>query len=675
MKFPLSMLRDLVETRLDAEALGDLLTMAGFELEEIEEVEGEPVLDINIMSNRGDAASVFGLAREVLVADREARPTALYQRLAARVPFGDEDQEAVRDLASVRVECDTCTRYACRVFEGVVNGPSPDWVQERLRKSGQRPISLLVDLTNYVMLEMGQPLHAFDLDKLPGGEIVVRRARPGEKLTTLDGIERTLRPSHMMICDATRPIAVAGVMGGADTEVDEHTTRCLLESAHFDPLSIRRTRKALDLNTAASYRFERYVDPEGVVAALNRFSELLGQSGAGGVLDVYPAPPVREPVRVRLAKVSALLGVEVPEAEAQRGLSMLGFSLLTTEDGWLVTPPSWRPDVVREEDLVEEIARAYGYDHIPASPVEGKTTEGGPHGVLALVDGLREAALRCGFDQVMSHTLRDRHPLDRTADRVLLRATPSPDAALLRNALLPGLADAASRNGGRDLHLFEIGRTFDQQGEEFLETRRMALLSQGALESAHPADPTPRQADFLSLKGVVESLATSVARPLEYQNGDDPRLHPTRQALLICSGCSVGILGQIHPKVAAEANLPPSTFLVELDLDTWLTQPATPPRPARLSRNPAVRRDIAILVPKSVAYAQIEHAIAQAIPEVLERQWLFDVYEGKGIEPGFHSLAIALQLRAYGANLTDDEANAHRDAAVRALASLGAQQR
>src|SRR5579862_8383975 len=346
MKFPYSMLRDFVDTSLGADEIGDLLTMAGFELEGIETVEGEQVLDIKVVSNRGDGLSVFGLAREVLAKDESSTPTKLYERADQRFK-SDLAQVPGAKQVSVTIETPDCTRYACLIFEGLQNTSAPDWIQKRLMRAGQRPISLLVDLTNYVMLELGQPLHAFDLDKLAGPAIVVRRARTGEKLTTLNGDEHELRPDQMMICDAEKPIAAAGIMGGLETEVGNSTTRVLLESAHFLNTSVRRTRKQLGLSTDASYRFERSVDPDGVVAALERFAELLAQvnGGAGrvpGVIDVYPNPEKRRAVEIDFKRAESLLGMPISRDEASGYLKKLGFTVSANE----VVPPSWRPDVV-----------------------------------------------------------------------------------------------------------------------------------------------------------------------------------------------------------------------------------------------------------------------------------------------------------------------------------------
>ncbi len=672
MKLTESMIRDLVTTSKSAEEIADLLTMTGFELEEITVVEGEKVLDINVMANRGDGASSIGLAREILAKDVGSTPTELTQKLQAGNVAGDEGNEAVSRLAKVAIETEYCTRYACRVFEGLTNGPSPDWVQERLRKIGQRPISLLVDLTNYVMFETGQPLHAFDLDRIKGSQIIVRSAHDGEPMTTLDGKEHKLKSGQMMICDAERPVAVAGVMGGSDTEVSHSTTRCLLESAHFDHRSVRKTRKELGLQTDASYRFERYCDPEGVVRALNRFADLLRAAGGPdpvpGVIDCYPVKPVRDTVTVRRERVCHLLGMDVSSDEIERYLKLLGNRLERSGDTFRVTPPTWRIDLVREDDYVEEVGRVHGYEKIPEAAPIGSTPVGGAHGLEAMADRVREEALRCGFSQMWSHSLRELHPLDRRTGRVQVRSAPSPEIANLRNSLLPCLSDAALRNGGKDLHIYETGKVFEA-GRESLQ---LALLSTGSLDGLHWNQSSSERADFFSMKGTVEALARAASACVEVGplQPVDPRFHPTRQAAI----GDVGVFGQIHPAIAEETGLPQETFLAEIDLDDLYKKRSESLHFRAVHRHPAARRDIAVVLDKTVLYRDVERAIQSACGDALERQWLFDVYEGKGIEPGHHSLAIALQFRKAG-NFTDEEANQVRDAVVAALAELGARLR
>lgn len=676
MKFPVSMLREFVETGLDAVQLGALLTMAGFELEGIEDVEGEPVLDIKVVSNRGDGLSVFGLAREVLAKDADARPTELYRRAVGR--FAPVGAAPAPRGAHVSVETSDCTRYACSLYEAPPNGDSPEWLQKRMRQAGMRPISLLVDLTNYVMLELGQPLHAFDLDTLEGSAIVVRSAREGETLTTLNGDDHRLQHGQMMICDSVRPVAVAGVMGGQDTEVGPTTQRVLLESAHFVNTSVRRTRKQLGLSTEASYRFERSVDPEGVVAALHRFAELVGAVDGGksmipGVLDVYPHPLERQPIGLRMSRVVRLLGMPVSTEHARGYLERLGFAVRGDGEPFEVTPPTWRPDIVREDDLVEEVGRVHGYDKVPEELPAGKTTLGGVFGPERQAATLRQALVRLGLVQTMSHDLRDAHPLDSPNLQPIGPRNPhSPETAYLRTSLLPSLCDSAKRNGSKDVHLFEIGHVFAGGPEGPKQGTRLAVMSMGRIEPPEMLGASERASDFYAAKGWVEEALAALGLAATFEAGvADRRFHPTRSAVVLVSGEAVGLCGQIHPDAAAESGLPEAAVMAVIDLDKL---PASAPRFGfhPISRNPAVRRDVAFLISKATPYASIESALAEACGAVLERQWLFDVYEGKGVPEGQHSLAVALQLRKHGANFTDEEANQVREKAVAALVSLGA---
>lgn len=675
MKFPYQMLLDFVATDMSAPDIGDLLTMAGFELEGIEEVEGDYVLDIKVCSNRGDGLSVLGLAREVLAKLPSASPTDLYERAVQRFTRPDDGEPSHLDV-TVRIATDACSRFAYRGFAGVRNHEAPDLIRKRLRQAGQRPISLFVDLTNYVMLELGQPLHAYDLDKLQGPEITVREAASGEQLTTLNGEQHELLPNQMMICDVRGPIGVAGVMGGADTEVDSATTRVLLEAAHFKNTSVRKTRKQLGLNTDASYRFERSVDPEGVVSALNRVRELLEDLGHAewclpGVTDVYPVPPIMKTVRLRVSRASKLLGMPITRDEATAYLGRLGFGLEASGDELSVTPPTWRPDIIREEDLVEELGRVHGYERIPETLLQGATVPGGGVTGRYLAEArLIEMALRAGFDQAMCHSLRAVGPLDRgEVGLVKVRTPGSADTEVLRNSLLPGLADTARRNGG-GVHIVELGPVFEPP---YVTRKAIAFLSAGSLYPPNRQKENVPQADFASLKATIDATVERIGVRLTYRaSAADGRMHPGRQATVVGAGIS-GVIGQIHPLVAERADLPVETVLAELFLDEIGEAPDFQFKP--VSRTPSVRRDIAFLIDKSVPFTQVESAIRSALPDTLEAIWLFDVYEGAGVPEGQHSLAVALTLRKADSTFTDEQANQERERAVEALAGLGAKQR
>ncbi|HSI74086.1 MAG TPA: phenylalanine--tRNA ligase subunit beta [Fimbriimonas sp.] len=678
MKFPYSMLRDFVDTRLSAEEIGDLLTMAGFELEGIEEVEGDSVLDIKVMSNRGDGLSVYGLAREVLAKDPDATATELYRAAASRFTAETPSESLEIGTDAATIEAPECRRFACRAFRGVPgHSSSPEWMQLRLRQAGMRPISLLVDLTNYVMLELGQPLHAFDRQKLAGQRIVVRHARPGEKLTTLNGEEHELS-GQMMICDAEKPVGVPGVMGGLETEVTDATTELLLESANFLNTTVRKTRKQLGLSTEASYRFERSVDPDGVVAAIKRFTQLLQESipsvEVSSIVDHYPGKEDRAPIAVRTERSNRLLGMEISTELSEDYLRRLGMDVTRAGEALEVKPPSWRPDIVREDDLIEEIGRVHGYDKIPELLPQGTTTQGGPQGYELWQDMAIEAVIRAGFVQCISHSLRDLHPLDADGERIGPRNPGSPEMAWLRNSILPSLADAARRNNAKEAHLFERGRVF-AKGHPYHESTSLGLLSVGPLRNTEWTAKESNSASFFTLKGALEEICTALGIEATFKPSSDPRLHPTRQALLTSRIGPIGLIGQIHPDIASEADLSEETLLAEIDLPAAYEsrRDATPLR--AVSRFPSVRRDISIQLSKDVPYERVEDAVKSAITEALERVWLFDVYAGKGIPEGSHSLAIALQLRKPDGTFTDEEANLVRELAVEALEALGGTRR
>ncbi len=662
------MLLDLVDTSLSAEAAGDLLTMAGFELEGIEEVGGEPVLDIKVMSNRGDGLSMLGLAREVLAKDELAKPTDLYTSLTQRT-----NPTTSQASPLVRIETPDCNRYACCIFLNLPRAESPEWLRSRLKKAGMRSISFVVDLTNYVMLELGQPLHAFDLDKLEGKRIVVRKARPGEKLRTLDGAEHELREGQMMICDEVKPVAAAGIMGGEETEVSTGTSNVLLEAAHFDPLSVRRTRKQLGLNTEASYRYERSVDPEGVVRGIERFCDLLGVQSSE-IVDVYPGKLHRAPVSVRVSRAKMLLGMDLQLGQAKRYLERLGMEVSGHGEPFFVVAPTWRPDIVQEEDLVEELGRVHGYEQIPELLPSGRTILALPGEIYQQIDRIRDSVLRHGYNQAINHSLQATHPLDRKAPMVGPRTPSSPEYALLRNSLLPGLAETFQKNGAKNLHFFELANVFAETVNGVVEQwRSLAFMSSGDLLPSYRKGEAVPQANFFSLKGdILETLAdlgktVTLTVPAQL----DHRFHSTRQAEVSASGNAIGILGQLHPELAESLRLEPETIAAELNLDALLNSSTATVKLRSVSRNPAVKRDIALLIERSVPYSQIESTIREVASEVLEAVDLFDEFAGEGIPAGKHSLGITLQLRKMGENFTDQEANQVRDKVVEALVELG----
>jgi phenylalanyl-tRNA synthetase beta chain len=459
-------------------------------------------------------------------------------------------------------------------------------------------------------------------------------------------------------------------MGGAETEVSAATTRCLLEAAHFVNTSVRKTRKQLGLQTEASYRFERHVDPEGVVAALNRFAELLleiqGRKPVGGVIDVRHSTAEPVEVHLRMDRADRVLGMEVSPDTAKVYLEKLGFGIATVGPRKFdVSVPSWRIDIQREDDLVEEIGRVHGYQHIPELLPIGSTPLGGPHGTDGLIDRLTLTALKVGLDETVSHTLGDLHPLDAEVEHVQVREPHSPETARLRNSLLPSLAIVAAKHG-KDFALFEVGHVFAPSRE----IRALAALASGVRTRPTWRTTSGTASDFYSLKGQLETILASFQ--VEFQPcKDDARFHPGRCASVVVEGHLVGVIGQLHPDRAVSSDLPEATFAFEIDLDALGECKPAVLDFRTVSRNPAVRRDVSVAIASGLTYEKLKQSIETAEIGLLEKWWLFDRYVGPGLEEGTHSLSFGLSIRKPGANLTDDEANAVRDEFVRILTGLG----
>ena len=697
MKLLPEMLAEWVHTDLTPEEIGDLLTMTGFELEEILEVEDEPVLDVNIMANRGDGASVLGLAREVNA--KIGGATELFRTSSRRFL-------AIEGRPSIAGVDDRCDRFALLDVPEVENGPSPEWLQRRLRRMGQRPISLLVDLTNYVMLEVGQPLHAYDVDRLETGVFGVLPADKGETLRTLDGVDRTMRGGELLVREGLgkgRPVGLAGIMGGESTQVHAGTTRAVIEAAHFDAVSVRATRKAHGLFTEASYRFERSVDPMLVSLGLERFADLF-QRITGRALEAHGFSDYFGPVdtenhhvivSLRPERASRLLGYEVDEPLCRTILADLGFEILGPEarypndpapaivetarraGGFAVGVPSWRYDVRTETDLVEEIGRIHGYEHIPAILPQGTAQPGGRQGYEAWRQRVLDAAIAEGLGQIVGHSLVPEDALGVANAAIGPRVYASPELQFLRTSLWTSLGMAARKaSPGAGAHLFEIGRTFTGVAalESYLEHEELGLLSFGPLNPPGLRGVGEDRADFATLKGALDRILRRVGVTTSYTPSELSRLHPTRQAHLMVDGRAeaVGEIGQIHPHVAAQTGLPADTMLASLDLRAAYQAVEEGRTYRAFARTPGIRRDLAIVADRDLAFAEIERAIRAAAGEPLERLWVFDLYEGPNVGEGKKSVGVAIELRKPGATFTDEEANRVRDAIAAGLEGIGA---
>ncbi len=679
MKVLLSWLREFVDVPVSAEEIAATMSVRGFAVESIERTNGDDTLiDFEVTANRPDCMSVVGMAREVATAyGLELR--------ARRGPAGAALLRSVEhDDITVTIEDEAlCPRYAGAVADVAV-GPSPAWMQSRLTAAGVRPISNIVDITNYVLLELGQPMHAFDLAKLSGGAIRVRRARVGERLKTLDGQTRALTPEMLVIADAERPVAVAGVMGGADSEVTAATRVIVFESAYFNPLSVRRTSRQLGLKTEASMRFERGSDPLLPLDAMQRACALIEEIGAGRargrVVDCRPVRITPTVLRLRRSRIRNVLGTSIPESDAMRILESLGFTLKEStaaaaagsEGGWDVTVPTRRVDVQREVDLIEEVARHWGLDKLPPSfpALVAAPPISDPR--IGRARQLRTLMTAHGFSEAVTFGFIAEPfaaPFAPEGDLVPIANPLSDNFAVLRPSALPGILDAVAHNRRRerqDVRLFEIGAGFTRSRGE---RRAIACAWTGAAASSHWSGGG-RTVDFFDVKGLVERLAELLRLPIDVVPHQASWLVPGRTAMVTANGVAIGAIGQLAPTLAEQHGLPGADPLYVMEIDLDAAEPLAPRDVSRvqtLPRYPSVTRDISILVDDTLPAAQVRASIVEAAPSTLVRVAEFDRYQGKGVADGKVSLSLRLTFRSPDRTLTDAEVQSAMDAVMARL--------
>ena len=674
----------LMELSTDV-SLGALLTEA-LGLDDV-------MFELEVTPNRPDCLSLIGVAREVRA--ETGNPLKL-----PSVDLRESDTD-IRELTSVTIDApDLCPRYAARVIQGVKVGESPTWLQQRLESVGVGVINNIVDVTNFVLMEYGQPLHAFDYHKLADVKhglascalrrIVVRRASDGEQLTTLDEIERELTTDMLVIADAEKPVALAGIMGGYDSEITETTCDVLLESAYFNPSSVRATAKALGINTEASYRFERGADPGVVLAALDRAAQLIAELAGGTVckdiVDVYPGEkPLRE-IQIRPDRVNFVLGTEIAAAEMEQILSRLGFDVEASESAYQVTIPTFRSDITREIDLIEEIARVYGYDNIPTTLPKGDIPVPAPDPKVEVRKRLKRFLLAAGMMEAVNYSFCDPNCFEKIRlvldsplrDAVPLRNPLSPEMSLLRTTLIPGLLENTQHNRNHQINtigLFEIGSVFVRDGDQ-KEPERIAGILAGQIGDGIYGNPY-RSPDFFDIKGLVEGML-EVCGITEYtlQKTDMPTFHPGRNAEVLLKETSVGTFGEVHPGVLENYDLPYKAYLFEFDLEVLVNAAVFAKRFEPISIYPKVERDLAIVVDKAVLSNMPIDLIYTAGGEWVESVRLFDVYEGEQVPEGKKSLAYAIVYHSANETLTDKAVNAlHDKVVIRLNQELGAELR
>ncbi|MBO9663675.1 phenylalanine--tRNA ligase subunit beta [Dokdonella sp.] len=630
----------------------------------------DAVFDLGLTPNRADCLSLEGLAKDVAA--------------AFDVPFAPLAIEAVPAQSERRIEIRLdapadCPRYCGRYISGIdAAAPTPPWMRERLRRSGLRPISLLVDVTNYVMLELGQPLHAFDADTLQG-PIGVRRARAGETLRLLDERDVTLDGHFLLITDADRPVALAGLMGGWDTRIGTTTKNLFLEAAHFAPAALAGRARKLGMHTDAAHRFERGVDPELPRRALERATRLIVEAAGGEVGPILEAVssahlPVRAPVRLRRARIARVLGIEVPDAAVERILGALGMQVEADADGWIATPPSARFDIAIEEDLIEEVARIHGYERIPDRAPSGELVGPALREDRVGLAALREQLAARGYLEAITYAFVAREQLETwtLADGAIALANPlSAELSVMRTSLLPGLVAALATNRSRQqtrVRLFEAGRAYFAGDDAPREVARIAGVACGRAVAEQWGEAA-RALDFFDAKGDVESLfaLASAASEFDVVPATQPWLHPGQSAEIRRGGRHVGYVGALHPNLTRALDLGEDVYAFELDLDVLVERGVPVAQP--LSRFPSVRRDLSFELPEEVPYAQVEEAIRGAVGETLTDIVLFDRYAGPNLGSDVKSLAIGLILQDRYRTLTDPDADRCVALAVAALES------
>lgn len=627
---------------------------------------GEVVLDIEVTPNRADCLSLIGVAREVA--------TAIGSKLVFPPTVIPPSTEDVASTLNITIDAqDLCPRYAGALIRNISVGSSPAWLKERLLAAGMRPINTIVDVTNYVMLETGQPLHAFDYARLVRKEIIARRARPNEVLVTLDGNRHELTEDMLVIADGENPQALAGIMGGLASEVTATTKTVILESACFANINIRRTARILGMRTEASLRFERGVNPNGVLFALQRAGMLLKELGAGElafILDVYPEPVVPRVIDVNTDHMRQLIGTIVEDTFIKKALEKLQLQVLKEDYPMLqVRIPTFRRDLEIEADLIEEVARLYGFDHIPASPLEGRLKVGRKPLELQIELLLKDTLRGCGLNEVQTYSLVDPKSTAKlklrptNSDLIPLLFPLSEEQSVLRTSLIPSLLEVAAlnqRRKARAINIFEINRVYLPDRLPLTELpsmpRHLGIVLVGN-QKEQSWQGIPPENNFYRLKGILETITQKLGVSGTFVPVSMDWYHPGRQAGFEVDGNLLATLGELHPDIADSFGLDGRVYALELDLVDLLKHMDLTTRYQQLPRYPGVERDLALVVPQDVGAATVAQIIAEASGPYLAHLQLFDVYSGAPIQTGYKSLAYSLLFRAPDHTLTEEDVN------------------
>ena len=642
----------------------------------------DTVLDVSITPNRADCLSMIGIAREVAAITGEK----------IKIPVG-LIKEIIEDISlhtSVTIiDADLCPRYTARLLINVKVGSSPAWMKTRLESAGLRSINNVVDVTNFVMLEMGQPLHAFDFRFLEQGKIIVRKSRDDEEFTSLDGKIRKLPADTLLICDGVKPVAIGGIMGGLNSEVKDDTQIVLLESAYFNPVSIRRSARKLAMPTDASFRFERGIDPEGVIRALNRAAQLIADLSGGNIykncIDEYPqkVPAVKD-IPLRLSRISQLTGTAIDAKEVIKILQSIGMTVGNAgKDYYLVTPPTFRVDIKREIDLIEEVIRIYGYDRVPVTLPNVAVVEMASNPRMDLEEKIRHILIGTGYSEVVNYSFVTPESvnylcLPKNDERRRLVRIKNPlveDQSVMRTTMVFGLLDAMKKNnnnGSLDLKIFEMGRVFiDREREELPEEKNMlACLLTGVMTDNLWGNKV--NADFYDLKGCLENIFYDFKLTnCHYRSSiSEPFLHPGKSCGIYIGELLAGYMGQVHPDTLERMDLRNCACVFEINLDILANQVNNLIHYKEISKFPAVTRDVAFLIPAEMETNYMIDIVLRQNEELLENVVIFDIYAGKGISEGMKSLGLRFSYRAPDRTLTDVEVNNIHDKIVQNTVGL-----
>jgi phenylalanyl-tRNA synthetase beta chain len=658
MKISYNWLKEYVNVRLQPDKLAQTLTMAGLSVESVKALGSDHIFELEITANRPDWLSVIGVAREV----------AALTGGKLNIPSSPKVKVKTSGARGVKVRIEErglCPRYTARIIRNVKVGESPQWLKARVEAMGLRSVNNIVDITNFCLFETGEPMHAFDLDKIAGAEVIVRKALPGEKIILIDGTEKTLDKSMLVIADSRSPIAVAGVMGALNTEVTGSTKNILLEAAYFDQVSVRRTSRKLAIATESSYRFERRVDMENIAYSSNRALELIMKLAAGeaGAFIEIRGPEVKKKIiDLRPDKVNKLLGTDISAGLIKKMILALGMDVKSSSGKKLkLETPNFRSDLKSEVDIIEEIARIYGYDRIPVTLpkiVEQPTRMGRD---MAVRNKVRECLAALGADEIITYSLLSGKAIAYSGvgvDSMVSIANPlTIEQEAMRPSLIPGMLNAVLWNINRktkDLKLFEIGNVYFKKDEKFGEKKNLAIAITG--QSFMGWSVNAVQADFFELKGIAETLCSELGiAAVEFSKAANNSFSPSECAQIRIAGEPVGVMGLVSSKVLHESGIKDKVYLLEADLDALLKHVSMEKRFAELSRYPSVYRDISILVAKEASNSNIMSAMKAAGEPILKDARLIDRYEGKQIPEGKQSLTYRLEYRDPAKTLEEKE--------------------